>query len=113
MVYDTSVISAPLLGVAVYSTSIRLSSNVPVGNFVVTVILGLSPNVPVFPPPVVPPPPAPPPPDVFVIGFVLLLLHFQVRLPFLPFLLYALLFCHVLLLYRIFLLELRFYMVCL
>ena len=41
MVYDTSVISAPLLGVAVYSTSIRLSSNVPVGNFVVTVILGL------------------------------------------------------------------------
>ena len=41
MVYDTSVISAPLLGVAVYSTSIRLSSTVPVGNFVDTVILGL------------------------------------------------------------------------
>ena len=53
--------------------SIALSLRVSVGNFVVTVILGLSPNVPVFPPPDVPPPPAPPPPGVFVIGFVLLL----------------------------------------
>ena len=41
MVYDTSVISAPLLGVAVYFISIALSVRVSVRNFVVTVILGL------------------------------------------------------------------------
>jgi len=72
IVYVTSFIVAPLLGVAIYLISIALSLSVSVGNFVVTVILGLSPNVPVFPPPVVPLTPAPPPLfGVFVVGFVL------------------------------------------
>jgi len=41
IVYVTSFILAPLLGVAIYFISIALSLSVSVGNFVVTVILGL------------------------------------------------------------------------
>ena len=75
IVYVTSFMVAPLLGVAIYLISIALSLRVPVGNFVVTVILGIVPVLPcVISPPVVPLPPAPPPLlGVFVIGFVLLL----------------------------------------
>ena len=71
IIYVTSFIVAPLLGVATYFTSIALSVSVSVGSFVVTVILGIVPVLPcVISPPDVPPPPAPPPPGVPVIGFV-------------------------------------------
>ena len=66
IVYVTSFIVAPLLGVAVYFISIALSVRVSVRNFVVTVILGIVPVLPcvISPPPLF---------GVFVVGFVLLL----------------------------------------